>query len=1657
MNQFQEKYRKLDDAHKRRLKQNLAEDSARYGIYPLSPEQNRMWYLYLLDRSNPMYNVTFNFHCASDAVSQDVLMKAAAALFRKHGALRTKIISLDGDVYQYESDEDTPDIKCTDQADDALYAPFDLENEYPCRIRIVKAETGYTVYFCVHHMFTDGYSIQIMFNDYAAAVQKLMQSPDADPLPADGARTYVDYVKHLCDADSQRKAESDKAFWKELLHDADMQLELPYTGYTAIEPETAGTFLASDAIRKDAIAKYCRAKRITVFSFFMAVYAEAISHLCGQRDIVIGMPVLNRPDERFYEIVGFFSNSVPVRLECDPAQSFDDFAVYVNKRVAEAIDRGGIPFDEIVELAEVPRKEGQNPVFQTIFSMHSDHLLGGGSDTAETVGLTLDMGGVDDDLQFDQMCTIKEHADSYEIDLGYRTARLSEDAEQAIFRLMQTRLDALSGDAAFPETVFMPELPALAEQIANNFPEINACKVLYRYETCFVCYAANGALNEQGCADAIRKLTLDPVVFIRLAALPLNDCGEIDTEKLWDLTGHVRLSANELANANSKGYPYMSFCFAPDETEEDAESTAEEPEHEPVNAYAAEGISYLEGEPLPELRFHTLAEILMRIPDDKKQETITTIQLGNQRDTFTYEELYRKATVVAANLQRLGFRKGQSVMFQLHNIRAFIETFWGAVLAGVVAIPVDIPATSNYGQYPNIVSRIQKISEILGEPGIIADGEYLEGLKTEQAQNGTIRDRLIDQASLYESGLQMEPVEIDPEDTVLTLFTSGSTGVPKGVELRHRNILSRAQATITFNHFHDHEISLNWMPLTHVGGIVMFHVLDTYQFAKQIHVETNEILQHPVNWLYLLDEFRCTNTWAPNFAYGLINEEREEIEHADLDLSTVKFILNGGEAITFTSCDQFLNMLAPKGLPYSAMMPSWGMTETSSGVLFSNRFGQIIYNNSVSVGVPVPGTKMKIVDENMNIVPRGEIGELYAGGRTIHKGYFRNPTENSKVFTEDGWFDTGDRALLIEGEVVIAGRNKDIIVVNGVNFSNQDIEKEIAVVDGVESGVSACMSVRNQESGEDSVCIFYSKAEQYDRGDVEREISAKLLQRFGFEPDLYVIVGVNDFPRTSIGKIDKKNLLKKYAKQVEKEQHSAYKNLAKLTFTDVTAVRQNLICGKDVPESFAVSADTVTDAESLLAFMRETDNACAAHASDEKTVCCTVTVRADHPYLGFITGFCTSLPRDHAGLCVKVLIPDAALPDVQLQKLAEQELHDRFMKAGSYTAVRFDQNGARYVDTVAAVDTADAKAGAFSFADGMTVVILGGLGGIGTHAAKYLLEKYRAKLYLIGRSELEKDPEKAKKMDRLRAAAAAKHTDVSYLVCDASDSARLTDTLEKINTESQIAEILDATHAEPPVYQVDQRIAYFAAHPEAKYDAKTVFDRDHTAQGIERFLTGKRGICAITFGSAAGIFGGKTYGSYSAINSYLFDRAPVQDGNLRFTYLWSKWDGIGMSESESRDERIITEKNGYILITPEKGMQSLEKLLAAGISRAVIGVDHLHPSISSFRAVTQETESMHPVFIEQESAADAEDSSDPNVGKMLMIWQNVLGKEQIGIRDSFFNIGGNSLKSIKLIAKINEAFGSELSIMDLFRYPSVRAVTDYICPQESVSASRIEI
>ena len=183
-------------------------------------------------------------------------------------------------------------------------------------------------------------------------------------------------------------------------------------------------------------------------------------------------------------------------------------------------------------------------------------------------------------------------------------------------------------------------------------------------------------------------------------------------------------------------------------------------------------------------------------------------------------------------------------------------------------------------------------------------------------------------------------------------------------------MLSRSAATAQANDFSVAIASVNWFPLDHVGGIVMFHVQDVYVAAEQLHAATDFVLEDPLRWLDLLERHRATVTWAPNFAFGLVAGREEEIGRRRWDLSSLRVILNGGEAVVAATANRFLKVLAPHGLSPTAMRPAWGMSETSSGVTFSDSFGQdgASMNSFVDVGAPIPGVSIRIVDDRDEVV-----------------------------------------------------------------------------------------------------------------------------------------------------------------------------------------------------------------------------------------------------------------------------------------------------------------------------------------------------------------------------------------------------------------------------------------------------------------------------------------------------------------------------------------------------------------------------------------------------------------------------------------------------------------------------------------------------------------
>ncbi|NEO74214.1 SDR family NAD(P)-dependent oxidoreductase, partial [Moorena sp. SIO3H5] len=364
-------------------------------------------------------------------------------------------------------------------------------------------------------------------------------------------------------------------------------------------------------------------------------------------------------------------------------------------------------------------------------------------------------------------------------------------------------------------------------------------------------------------------------------------------------------------------------------------------------------------------------------------------------------------------------------------------------------------------------------------------------------------------------------------------------GIPKAVMQSHRSLLSRSAATAQINDFSCEEISLNWFPLDHVGGIVMFHIRDVYLGCQQIHVPTQEILQAPTRWLNLMSQYRTTITWAPNFAYGLIIDQLEQLdkigsENYQWDLSSLKFILNAGEAIVAKTARKFLELLARYHLPPQAMHPAWGMSETSSAVTFSNNFWLDSTDDGhkfVEVGSPIPGFAIRIVDHQNHIVSEETIGLVQVKGASITSGYYQNSTANQEYFTADGWFKTGDLGFIKNGCLTITGRQKDVIIINGLNYYSHEIESVVEELPEIEVSYTAACAVREINGNTDKLGIFFNsdKNEDTELLALLKNIREQVVSRMGINPDYLIPLDKDLIPKTSIGKIQRTQLSQRFA------------------------------------------------------------------------------------------------------------------------------------------------------------------------------------------------------------------------------------------------------------------------------------------------------------------------------------------------------------------------------------------------------------------------------------------------------------------------------------------------------------------------------------------------
>ena len=383
-------------------------------------------------------------------------------------------------------------------------------------------------------------------------------------------------------------------------------------------------------------------------------------------------------------------------------------------------------------------------------------------------------------------------------------------------------------------------------------------------------------------------------------------------------------------------------------------------------------------------------------------------------------------------------------------------------------------------------------------------------------------------------------------ETALLQLTSGSTAEPKAVRITHGNLYSNITGMVRASHLDvARDVMVSWLPLFHDMGMVGFLTVPMATGLELVSVTPMDFLSRPLIWAELISKYGGTVTAAPNFAYAVLARQLARAEDGSLDLSTMRFALNGAEPIDPDAVAAFTAAGARFGLREDAVVAAYGMAETALGVSFApidtglqvdhidadaleahRRALPAMYGPArrfPKLGPPLPGIEVRAVADDGTVLGEREVGVLQLRGESVTPGYL---TVDGPVATQDaeGWFDTGDEGYLAEGSVVVCGRRKDVIIMGGRNIYPTDIERAAAEADGVRAGNVVAVRQAPRETGrvrESFVVAVESRkageaaAEQL----IRKDVTSRVVSAVGVRPAEVVVLAPGSLPKTPSGKL----------------------------------------------------------------------------------------------------------------------------------------------------------------------------------------------------------------------------------------------------------------------------------------------------------------------------------------------------------------------------------------------------------------------------------------------------------------------------------------------------------------------------------------------------------
>ncbi|MFI6036069.1 amino acid adenylation domain-containing protein [Streptomyces sp. NPDC051315] len=1136
---------------------------------PLSFAQERMWFLNRLDGGAATYNIPLLVALDAD-LDAEALEAALGDLADRHESLRTVVAEHDGVPYQRIVPPgrlrpelrrvDCPAAETTAHVTAALRHRFDLTAQSPLAAWLLGTGTDRTLLLVLHHSAADGWSLRPFADDLstAYAARRAGRAPRWTPLPVQ----YADYAlwqRALLapEPDGTGRLERLTAHWRAALDGLPEECTLPGDRPRPAAPRGGGAHVETvidAALHRDLLGLADRENT----SLFMVLHAavSALLTRCGAgEDIVLGTPVAGRTEPALDHLIGLITNTLVLRADTSGDPAFRDLLARLRTADLAALDHQDLPFDRLVEELNPPRRAGRHPLFQVMLALqnnepavleldgHQAHLQPTATGTAK-FDLFVDVlerraaDGAPDGLALH----VEYATDLYDAGTAEAFAHALHDVLRTVCAEPGVRVGQLP---TIPERAPAPAAADTGEleDAALSVPGVRDARALPGTDgeppRLYVVLGRGDAAER--VEDVLDRAGHGTVRVTAVNALPHDADGTVDTAALRSLPAVDRAAAQawqerlarvpgvtaaEVSVEDTPGELGRRHAGLPDRTPEpaSADSTGSAAETSAVPALS-------EGPAPAEPSVSGWAQALRRAAELDRGD-IVHVHADGSEHRRSYASLIPEASRVLAGLRRAGLRPGDQVILQCDVSEDFLAVLWGCILGGFVAVPLTVPAS--YDTPSAALTKLEGIWRMLGRPWVVCSAGREAGLRDVAARQEWPGLRLTTADALREAPEDHDWHPARPDDLILMLMTSGSTGLPKAVRLTHRNVLTRSAATEQMNGLDSTDVSLNWIPLDHVTGVVMFHLRDVYLGCRQIHAPTSWILQDPLRWMDLADRHRVTVTWAPNFAFGLLAEESHRFTDRTWDLSPMRLVMNAGEVVVASAARRFLHTLKPFGLPQNVMHPGWGMSETCSVVTDAVLPGEPAADEGtfVSCGRPYPGFAMRIVDERGNVLTEGEAGRFQVRGTSVTGGYHDNPGANAEAFTEDGWFDTGDLAFLREGELYITGRAKDVIIVNGVNHYSHEIEACVEELPYVERSFTAAVAVRSDPSSPtDELALFFHltpEAATRDTAGVLREIAGKVTREIGVSPAFLIPVEPDAIPKTEIGKIQRTRLRKNF-------------------------------------------------------------------------------------------------------------------------------------------------------------------------------------------------------------------------------------------------------------------------------------------------------------------------------------------------------------------------------------------------------------------------------------------------------------------------------------------------------------------------------------------------